>query len=394
MSSLNLGIRTVLRTTLVIVAVVGALYLTYLLRRPLGWLVIAAFVAIALSAPVGLLARRIPRGAAIAVVYLGACVVPLALGALIVPGIVENAVALARDLPRYVDDAIDLVNRNDFLRGVDEQFDIGSRLADLADDAPSHLGDAAGLLSSVGLGLVDSLFSIFTILVLSAFMVASGPRWVRASVGLVPQEHRERTERALDRIAVSVAGYVRAQLTIALIAAVAGYLVMTALGVPFREPLAVLIAVGSLIPVVGSLAWGVVIGLVTVAAGFPTMTILWVIWAVVYPQIENYVLQPQLQKRAVHIEPFVIIVAVLFGATLLGIVGALLAIPAAAAIQIVIAEWWSWRQERAGEEPGPAGPGTSEAAAAGPGATGAEAPDGRASASELSDAEAGASERD
>ncbi len=353
MTSLDLGIRSVLRATLVIVAVAGALYLAYLLRRPLGWLVIAAFVAIALSAPVGMLSQRLPRGAAVAVVYLVACLVPVALGALIIPGIVENAVALARDLPRYVDDATGIVNRNAFLRGVDEQFDIAARLSDLADDAPNHLGDAAGLLSSIGLGLIDSLFSIFTILVLSAFMVASGPRWVQASVRLLPREHHERTERALDRIAVAVASYVRAQLTIALIAAVAGYLVMTLLGVPFREPLAVLIAIGSLIPVVGSLAWGVGIGLVTVAAGFPTMTILWAIWALLYPQIENYVLQPQLQKRAVHVEPIVIIVAVLFGATLLGIVGALLAIPAAATIQIVIAEWWSWRLEPTGKGSAP-----------------------------------------
>lgn len=348
MSTNALGLRAIVRTVLVVLAAVGALYLAYLLRRPLGWLVIAAFVAIALSGPVSLLARRMPRGVAIAIVYVVTLTIPLLLGALIVPSIVEDAVALAGNLPGYIADAQETLRRNDLFQRIDEEFDIGARLRELADDAPRRLGDAAGVLSSIGLGVINSLFAIFTILVLSVFMVAAGPRWVRGALGFVPDEHRQRTARALDRIAVAVASYVRAQLTIALIAAVSGYLVMTILGVPFRLPLALFIAFCSLIPVVGSLMWGLGVGLVTLFDGFPTVTIVWAAWAVLYPQVENYVLQPHLQRRAVHVEPFVIIVAVIFGATLLGIVGALLAIPAAATIQIVIVEWWEWRSEMKG----------------------------------------------
>ncbi|MBW3608322.1 MAG: AI-2E family transporter [Actinobacteria bacterium] len=352
----NQGLRTraVLRSVLLVVAVAAVLYVAYLLRRPLGWLVIAAFVALALSAPVGLLARRMRRGAAIAVVYLAVITLPMLLGALILPKLVREAAAFATDVPRYVSDAHDALRGSELFQQVDDEFDIGARLSELAEQAPSRIGDAAGVLSSIGLGVVNSLFAIFTILILSAFMVANGPRWTRAALGLVPEDHRDRTERALERIATAVSGYVRAQLTIALIAATAGYAVMTILGVPFREPLALLIAFASLIPVIGSALWGITIGLVTLVADFPTDTIVWVIWALLYPQFENYVLQPQLQKRAVQIEPFVIIVAVLFGGTLLGIVGALLAIPAAAAIQIVIGEWWAWRREL--HEPPPEAP--------------------------------------
>ena len=318
----------VLRVALVIVALAALLYLVFLLRRPLGWLVIAAFVAIALSGPVNLLARRMPRSAAIAAVYAAVVAVPIVLGALILPRLVEQAAALASDAPGWVRDAQETLRGTELFGRIDEQFDVGDRLRELVEGLPARLDDAAAVLSSIGLGIVDSLFALFTILVLSAFMVASGPRWVRSAIGLLPEGHRERTDRALRAIAVAVAGYVRAQMTIALIAAVAGYLVMTLLGIPFREPLAVLIALASLIPVIGAPLWGVAVGLVSLTVNFPTTTILWVIWAVVYPQIENYVLQPQLQKRAVQVEPFVIIVAVLFGGTLLGIVGALLAIPA------------------------------------------------------------------
>jgi predicted PurR-regulated permease PerM len=341
--------RTILRAVLTTVAVVALLYVLFLLRRPIGWLVVAAFVAIAVSGPVGLFARRMPRGAAIALVYLLLVLLPVALGVLIVPRMVEQASALAADLPGHVES----LRQTGLFERLDERFDAGARLQELADDAPDRLGDAAGTLASIGVGVVDSLFALFTILVLSVFMVGSGPRWARSALDLAPSEHRPRLERASADVAAAVAGYVRAQLGIAVIAAISGYLVMTLLGVPFREPLAVVIGLASLIPVVGAPLWGVIVGLVTLTSGFPTTTILWVVWAVVYPQIENYVLQPQLQRRAVDVEPFVIIVAVLFGGTLLGIVGALLAIPAAATLQIALREWWAWRrEERAAAAPG------------------------------------------
>lgn len=344
--------KTVFRIALVFVALAGALYIAYLLRRPLGWLFLAGFVAVALSGPVRLLARRMTRGPAIAVVYAAVLTLPVLIGALILPKIVREAIDFSSDVPGYVADAQGALTSNALLRRIDAQFDIGAQLRDVAAEAPARIGDATVAVSSIGFGVVDSFFAFFTILVLSAFMVGSGPRWKRAALGLVSDEHRPRTERALRRIASAVSGYVRAQLTIAGIAAVAGYLVMTVLGVPFREPLAVLIAFASLVPVVGSLLWGGTVLLVTLFTGFPTTTILWAIFAVVYPQLENYVLQPQLQKRAVQVEPFITIVAVLFGGTLLGIVGALLAIPAAAAIQVVLQEWWAWRREVATSEHG------------------------------------------
>jgi predicted PurR-regulated permease PerM len=345
MTASSASTRTILRIVLVAVAVAAALYLLYLLRRPIGWLIVAAFVAVAVSGPVNLAARRMPRGVAIALVYALLLLLPIALGGLIVPRVVDEASELATELPGHVESAQETLRGSEFIQNIDDRFDVGRRLQELAEDAPDRLGDAAGTLASIGVGVVDSLFAIFTILVLSVFMVGSGPRWTRSALGLVPDPaDRERLERALGKVSTAVAGYVRAQSTIALIAAVTGYIVMAILGVPFREPLAVVIALASLIPVIGAPLWGIVVGLVTLTVDFPTTTLLWVVWAVVYPQIENYVLQPQLQKRAVEVEPFVIIVAVLFGGTLLGIVGALLAIPAAATIQIALHEWWEWRK--------------------------------------------------
>ena len=100
-----------------------------------------------------------------------------------------------------------------------------------------------------------------------------------------------------------------------------------------------------LIPLVGATIAAVLVGIVTVFADFPVDTIIWTIWAIVYQQVENTVIQPRIQSRAVNVQPFVVLVAVLFGSTLFGIAGALLAIPAAATIQIGLHEYWQYRKE-------------------------------------------------
>jgi predicted PurR-regulated permease PerM len=132
---------------------------------------------------------------------------------------------------------------------------------------------------------------------------------------------------------------------------------LSILGVPFAGALAVLVAVFDLIPLVGATIAGVVVGIVTLFADFPTATIVWAVFVLAYQQFENYVVQPQIQKRAVELEPFIVLVSVLFGGTLFGIVGALLAIPVAATIQISVQEWWRFRvAERVVERAPPPAP--------------------------------------
>src|SRR6185369_15951276 len=144
-------------------------------------------------------------------------------------------------------------------------------------------------------------------------------------------------------IASAVSGYVAGALTIAFIAGTATFIVLTILGVPFAGPLAVLAGLASLIPLVGATIAAVLIGVVTVFANFPTATIVWAIWAIVYQQVENHLIQPQIQKRTVNVQPLITIFAVLCGGTLLGVIGAIAAIPVAASIQILLREYVDMR---------------------------------------------------
>ena len=97
-------------------------------------------------------------------------------------------------------------------------------------------------------------------------------------------------------------------------------------------------------PLVGATLGAILVGIITLFNDFPTDTIIWVIWSIVYQQVENNIIQPRIQARAVQVHPFVVLMSVLFGSTLFGVLGALLAIPVAAAIQISIIEYNRFRQ--------------------------------------------------
>jgi predicted PurR-regulated permease PerM len=176
-----------------------------------------------------------------------------------------------------------------------------------------------------------------------------------------PPDRADRIGRALQHIAGTVGGYVGGVMLQAGIAAVMGFIVLELLGAPFAGAMALVIFFFDLIPVVGATIGSVLIGVVLLFVNFPEALIIWIIYAIVFQQIENYVIQPQIQKRASEVEPFIILVAVLCGTTLFGVPGAILAIPTAASIQIAVREYISYRRgddpdgdAEAGAEPAPA----------------------------------------
>jgi predicted PurR-regulated permease PerM len=340
-------VRVIARNVLVVVAVVLILYVIYLLRQPISWLIIAGFIAVALAGPVNFFQRHMKRGLAIALTYFLLLLIPIGLAAALVPPIVNEISDVATNAPEYVQDVENYVNDNKTLRDLNEKYDITQKLQEEAEKLPSRAGDAAGVLRDIGFGLVNRIFAAVTILILSIFMVAAGPRWLGGFIRMQRPEHAERIERALRRIANAVGNYVGGALLQATIAGFSAFIVLTILGVPFAGPLAVVVFVFDLIPLVGATIASFLVGIVTAFVNFPIALIIWVIFAIVYQQFENYVIQPQIQKRATRIEAFVVLVAVLFGGTLFGVIGALLAIPTAASIQIAVHEYREYRRELA-----------------------------------------------
>jgi predicted PurR-regulated permease PerM len=360
----DISASVVLKIVLVVLATALAVLLIYELRKPLTWVFIAAFLAIALARPVAFFERRVGRrGLAIAAVYLILLGIPIILGSLLIPPIVRSVSDFANNVPHYVNDVRDYVNKNKTLRHLDKQYDITGKLEKQAGQLPAKAGEAAGTLASIGSTLVSGIFALVTILILTAFLLGSGKDWYDGFIAMQPPDRRDRLRRVLDDSASAISGYVAGALVQATVAGVTALIVLAILGVPFAAALALIMGVFDLIPVVGATIGAVIIGIFTVFADFPTSTIVWIVYSVVYQQFENSVIQPQIQKRTVNVNGFIIVVAVLFGSTLFGILGALVAIPIAASIQIAIREWWEYRAEQRAAtssvstagEPGPGG---------------------------------------
>lgn len=344
--------RSIVRVVVTAALTLFALYLVYRLRTPLALLFISVFVALAVSAPVGYLSRSMRRGLAIAVVYTGIVLVPVGLGVLFVPPGVDAASDLVNRLPQYSEELSEAIESNPTLRDIDQEFGVTENLQEYAEDAAAgSLGDAAVTVADIGTAVVSGFFAVLTVTILSMFMVARGPRWLEAFLRTRPETEALALRRALYGMAEAVSRFIGGALVQALIAGVSAFVVLTALGVPAPLALALIVALLDPIPLIGATIAGVIVGAVTLFADFPLDTILWAAFVIGYQQFENYVLQPRIQSRAVSLDPFVVIIAVLFGGTLFGIIGALVAIPTTAAAQVAVKEFLRYRREGAEQAP-------------------------------------------
>jgi len=346
--------RTVAKAVLTTLVIAAALYLVYRLRDVVILVGMAAFVAVALAPGVALLQRhRVPRALAILLVYVGLLGGAFGLGLVLVPPIVEGVETAVADAPAWVADIRD----SEALRRYDERYHLTDHIRDQSDKLPRALDNAAGELETVTVGAFKRLFELITVLVIAFFLLLDAPRWIDALFRRLPLEHERRARGVAQEMASVVGGYVVGSFAIAALAGLFSFLMMKLLGLPFAVPLAVLMAFTALIPLIGSAIGATPIALVAALHSFPEALVVWVVAFVLYQQLESHVLGPYVYKRTLRLHPLLAIVSVLAGASLMGILGALLAIPIAAMIQILIREYVRLAPPR----PEPAAPATEAA---------------------------------
>lgn len=341
--------RAVAKAVLTTLAIVAALYVLYRLRDVAILVGLSVFAAVALAPGVALVQRRgVPRALSILLVYVALLGGAFGLALVLVPPIVEGVETAVRDVPTWIQDVRD----SETLRDYDERYHLTDHIKEQSDKLPHALDNAAGELETVTVGLFRRLFELITVLVIAFFLLLDGPRWVDAVFRRLPLEHERRARAVADEMSRVVGGYVVGSFAIAAAAGLFSFLTMKLLGLPFAVPLAVLMAFTALIPLIGSAIGAGPIALVAGLESFPTALIVWVVAFVVYQQIESHVIGPYVYKRTLRLHPLLAIVAVLAGASLLGILGALLAIPIAAMVQILIREYVQLTPPR--PEPAPA----------------------------------------
>ena len=315
--------------------VVGVL-LVVELRRIVAWLIVAGFFAVVLGPAVDRAERhlRLRRGLAVAIVVIITALVVTGLITLIVTPLVTHASDFAANFSDYVAEARagrgplgGVVRRYDLDRWIDEhQQDI--------QNAANQLGASSlDLLRTVG----NFVIATITIFVLTVLLLLQGPTLVSGTLGLVAPEHRERVRRVGADCGRAISGYVLGNIIISVIAGGASYACLRVAGVPFPEVLALWVGFADLIPLVGATIGAAPAVLVaflhSVPAGIAVLA-----FFIVYQQFENHVLQVTIMARTVQLNPLAVLVSVLVGVELFGFLGALLAIPAGGAIQIVVRE--------------------------------------------------------
>jgi predicted PurR-regulated permease PerM len=314
-------------------------------RTTLKWVAAAIFLALALDPAVGLVQRawprsgQMPRVLAILIVYLLALAAMVFLTLHVFPPIVHDIENLAQKLPGYVHDFENWANNNKQFQELNQKYEITQKLSQEASTLPSHLSTGASTIGSFTVSLLEHLLAAITIVTLTFFLLLDGRGMVQRGTGRLPSPQRERARRIADRVAEVVKAYVSVNLLLAIAAGFLTWAFLEAEGFHLAVPLAVLVAFLDLIPLIGLTIGGFSVFVVLLIDGGPGDAIVWLIIFLVYQQLQDRVIQPLLYKGgALKVNPAVAIVAVIVGANLAGILGALLAIPTAASLGVVIDE--------------------------------------------------------
>ena len=300
---------------------------------------IALFLAVGLNPAVVRLQRwKVPRGLAVAIVVLGVFLFFCGGLVALVPPIVGQADAFFDRLPAYLDD----LNRNTTLRELDTRYHVIERMKTAVTPGSLTLA-AGGLLGGIGL-VFGTIFNILTVVILTIYFLAAFDRIKRGAYRLVPASRRERVQALGDEVLTKVGAYITGALLIALIAGVTTAAFLLTIGVPYAIALAAIVALFDLVPQIGAMLGAVSVSIVGFAVSVP-VGITCVVFFILYQQLENWLIYPRVMSRTVRVTDLAAIVAALLGAALLGVVGALIAIPAVAAIQLIVREVVIPRQE-------------------------------------------------
>ena len=304
-------------------------------------IVVAMFLAAGLNPSVEFFMNRGLKRAYAVLVVITAVLVAVTLFVLaIVPVITDQIAAITENAPGWFDQ----LQSNQQVQQLDEKYDIISKAKDYVANGDFASGVFGGVLG-VGLAVLSALANTFIIVVLTLYFLSSLNTTKEAMYRLAPASRRDRVAKLGDQVIRSVGGYVSGAFIVAMCAGITSLIFLFIVGLgQYAVALAFVVALLDVIPMIGATIGAVVVTAIGFATD-PTIGIACVIFYVIYQQVENYVLYPRVMSRAVDIPGSVTVIAALIGAGLLGVVGALLAIPTAAAILMLTKEVVIRRQD-------------------------------------------------
>lgn len=324
-----------MRIVVTVVATLLLVYAAYLVRGILVLVLVAAFLAIGLDPAVRRLqAWGLRRGQAVGTIFLAAIAFIVAFIVAVIPPLVRQITSFATNLPQ---DIRNFAQDHPRIQEWVVENDIAGRLQDAVANVPAAISGSLGNVFGLAGSVLAALFSLLTVLILSIYFLLSLSRIHEGTLRLVPKSRRARVSTLVDPILERIGGYIAGQVTVAVIAGVLAGFFLAIVGVPFPIALALWVTIAALIPLVGATLGAIpaVIVAFFTSTGLGVATLAYFL---IYQQVENYLIHPRVMTRAVDISPAAVLLAALIGGNLLGFVGALMAIPAAAAIKLVMQE--------------------------------------------------------
>lgn len=346
--------KTVVRVLALVVAFSLGMQLLYTTRTALTLIIVSAFLAIALNPSVSFLSRRLPGNSRVLGTAIAYLAVLSAIGSILyatVPPLVMQTGQFVEKLPVYVEN---LKTGEGFASQQVARFELSDELDSLEDQLTDRLSRAGGPLFSILQRISANVVSTITVLVLTFFMLVEGPLWKDKLLLLQPKSQREHRHDLAQRMYRVVTGYVNGQLLVAFIASAAALTMMSVLrlfsiNIPFIIPLSAIIFITGLIPLIGNTLGAVIVVAVALFASLPAALIM-AVFFLVYQQIENNAIQPVIQARSVEMTPLTILVAAIIGVSAAGLLGALLAIPVAACLRILLNDYVLQHRYKAAEK--------------------------------------------
>jgi predicted PurR-regulated permease PerM len=304
-------------------------------------IVVALFLAAGLNPVVEWLERRGMRRAFAVVAVIAGVIAALALFLVaIVPVITDQVRAISESAP----DWLDSFQRTRWIQNLDQQYDVIDKAKEYVSDG-KFVSSLFGGVLGIGLAVLSVLLNSFVVVVLTLYFLSSLEKTKQALYGLAPASRRDRVSKLGDEVLRGVGGYVSGAFIVALCAGISSLVFLFVVGLgDYAMALAFVVALLDVIPMIGATIGAVIVTAIAFATD-PKIGLICIIFYVVYQQLENYVIYPRVMSRSVDIPGAVTVIAALIGAALLGVIGALLAIPTAAAILMLTREVLMPRQD-------------------------------------------------
>jgi predicted PurR-regulated permease PerM len=303
----------------------------------------ALLLAVALDHLVAMLTRRgLSRSLAIAVVMLGVVVLQTGFALVVIPPAVKQGTLLVKSTPGYLKS----LRSNRVFQAIDKRLDLAGKVSDVEKKLPDVLEGAASPILSALSGVLSLVAAVVTVFFLTVFMLIFGGRLVRAGLAEARIERQSTYRKVVGKIYQSLGGYVGGLTLICTINATLTTIFLAINGVPFFLPLGILSGFSSTVPYAGPFIAGAVITLLSLVTDGSWHALACVVYFIAYGQLEGNVLGPLIFRRTVHVNPLVVTLSVLFLGEIGGIVGAIVAVPVVAVLQIIVREVLMIRREQ------------------------------------------------